>query len=171
MREPKKVRLGNQTVRFPKSRKQLQQEADRELWNKLNKIGRMGSGSVVSSGSEAVDERLKRTIGAPKGDPTVGLWHGEQTGPILYPGTVMTVTQYRRIVFKTTKWQDGRASETVEVCRIWVDDTVDGLEACNEIARQFGGDFLTEMPLGTPHKEYTRRYKRAPDDPNRANKE
>lgn len=169
MREPKKVRLGNQTERFPKSRKQLCQEADRELWNKLNKIGLRSSGSVVSSGSEAIDARLKRIIGAPKGDPTVGLWHGQTTGPILYPGTMMTVTQYRRIVMKITEMKDDKILKTVEVCKIWVDDTVDGVEAEVAIAKQFGGDCLVTMPLGTPFAEYTRRYKRAPDDTARAN--
>lgn len=165
MREPKKVPLPGKE-RFPKSRKQLQQEADRELWEKLHKIGLRSSGSVVSTGSASVDERLKRTIGAPKGDPTVGLWHGEQHGPILYPGTAMTVTQYRRQV-----WRYVGQVKTELICTIWIDDTVEGREAENEIAKQFGGDFLSSMPLNTPFSEYTRRYKRSPDDTRKAQKE
>jgi hypothetical protein len=169
MRDPKKVRLGNQTERFPKSRKQRCQEADRELWEKLHRIGLTSSGSVVSSGSAGTDERLRRTIGAPKGDPTVGLWHGPRTGPILYPGTAMTVTQYRRTVIKVTEWKDGCVLKTVEICKIWLDDTVESREEQNAIAKQFGGDFLGSLPLGTDFAELTRRYKRAPDDPARAN--
>jgi hypothetical protein len=139
MREPKKVGLPV-TERFPKSRKQLQQEFEREIWNKLHKLGKTSSGTVVNTGSAAFDEKLQRTIGAPKGDPTVGLWHGPTTGPVLYPGTVMTVTQYRRIVTKVTEWKDGKVWKTAEVCKIWLDDTVTTVEEENEIARQFGGD-------------------------------
>jgi hypothetical protein len=168
MRDPKKTPLGR-PERFPKSRRQLKLEADQELWNKLHKIGLTGSGSVVSSGSAAIDERLKRTIGAPKGDPTVGHWHGARTGAFLYPGTMMTVTQYRRQVWKTTQWKDGARYKTAHVCNIWVDDTLETVAEQDAIAAQFGGDFLTSMPLGTPYEEFTRRYKRAPDDPARAN--
>jgi hypothetical protein len=63
------------------------------------------------------------------------------------------------------------SSRPQEICRIWLDDTVEGAEAEAAIAKQFGGDFLGSLPLGTKFEELTRRYKRAPDDPNRANKD
>lgn len=158
MREPKKVAPLTRAQRLNgPSRRELAARADQELWNKLHKFGLTSSSSQISSGSAIVDERLRRTIGAPKGDPTVGQWHGPDHGPVRYEGTTPVVMQLRRQVWK--------GSQLIGL--IWMDDTVPKAKE-NEIAEQFGGDRLAPLPLNTPLRELQRQITREHNDPNRA---
>lgn len=84
MKEPKRVRS---LVRrpFALSRRELARQADLEIHAKLAKLGITSHSKEMLTGSKIVDDRIKTRIGGPKGDPTVGLWHGHQHGAIQYP--------------------------------------------------------------------------------------
>lgn len=165
MREPKKV-PAYKKPRYEKSRRELIAAADQELWNKLHKLGMTSSSGQISSGSEIVDRRLRTQIGAPKGDPTLGQWHGKETGPIRYPGSMPIIMQYRRQVMRYII----PTNEVESVCLIWIDETVK-VDQEDAIARAYEGDFLASLPLNTPFSELQRQLRREFDDPTCFNKE
>ena len=68
----------------------------------------------------------------------------------------MFVTQYRKVVVKVVTWVDNRPAETVDVRWIWIDSTVMSIEEEQDIAREFGGDYLAPLPRTVPANEFCR---------------
>lgn len=84
MRETKRVKKDLRQS-HPLTRAELKRRADLELHAKLAKFGTIFENQPkIQTGSKVVDERIRTRIGDYKGDPTLGMWHGHQNGPIKY---------------------------------------------------------------------------------------